>query len=113
MAGAALVIGAQAAGAADLPPIIQEAPPVPVAEFGGWYLRGDIGFSNQRVRDVIFVDSGGTVPAARIQQKIRVEPLIRSGDQIPHKDIARAVGVADGQVGRKTFKRDETTIGAH
>jgi len=63
LAGAALVIGAQAAGAADLPPIIQEAPPVPVAEFGGWYLRGDIGFSNQRVRDVIFVDSGGTVPA--------------------------------------------------
>jgi opacity protein-like surface antigen len=62
LAGAALVIGAQAAGAADLPPIIQEAPPVPVVEFGGWYLRGDIGFSNQRVRDVIFVDSGGNVP---------------------------------------------------
>jgi hypothetical protein len=63
LAGAALVIGAQPAGAADLPPIIQEAPPVPVAEFGGWYLRGDIGFSNQRVREVIFVDSGGTVAA--------------------------------------------------
>src|ERR1700750_1237392 len=23
--------------------------PPPVEEFGGWYLRGDIGFSNQRV----------------------------------------------------------------
>jgi opacity protein-like surface antigen len=62
LAGAAFIAGAQAAAAADLPPIIQKAPP-PIVEFGGWYLRGDIGFSNQRVRDITFVAVDGTVPA--------------------------------------------------
>ena len=28
------------------------APTPPPEEFGGWYLRGDIGFSNQKVKDV-------------------------------------------------------------
>jgi len=54
LAGAALIIGAQAAGAADMPPIITKAPPPPVAEFGGWYLRGDIGFSNEHLRGHVF-----------------------------------------------------------
>jgi len=37
-----------AAHSADLP-----APPLaPVADFSGWYLRGDIGFSNQSVRSL-------------------------------------------------------------
>jgi opacity protein-like surface antigen len=31
--------------AADLPP-----PPPPIVEFGGWYLRGDIGMTNQQFR---------------------------------------------------------------
>jgi opacity protein-like surface antigen len=48
-AGAATLLS-QAAFAADMaiapPPY---APPV-VEDFGGWYLRGDIGFSNQRVK---------------------------------------------------------------
>src|SRR5258705_6299285 len=48
-AGAATLLS-QAAFAADMaiapPPMY--APPV-VEDFGGWYLRGDIGFSNQRV----------------------------------------------------------------
>jgi len=41
-----------AAFAADLP---IAAPPVyaPLPEFGGWYLRGDIGFSNQIVQNVL------------------------------------------------------------
>jgi opacity protein-like surface antigen len=39
--------------AADLPiaPPPMYAPPPP-ADFGGWYLRGDIGFSNQNVKNV-------------------------------------------------------------
>ena len=61
LAGAALVVGAQAAGAADLPPIIRKAPP-PVVEFGGWYLRGDIGFSNEGLRDLTFVAPDGSIP---------------------------------------------------
>src|SRR4030088_2326449 len=39
--------------------------PPPVEEFGGWYLRGDIGFSNQRVNHLDtpgYHDPGITVP---------------------------------------------------
>jgi len=50
-AGAATLLSS-AAFAADMaiapPPQMYAAPPV-VEDFGGWYLRGDIGFSNQRV----------------------------------------------------------------
>ena len=50
-AGAASLLSSMAL-AADLP---IAAPPVyaPPAEFGGWYLRGDIGFSNQSVNNVL------------------------------------------------------------
>src|SRR3954470_24233905 len=50
-AGAATLLS-QAAIAADMaiaPPPQMYAPPPVVEDFGGWYLRGDIGFSNQRV----------------------------------------------------------------
>jgi opacity protein-like surface antigen len=50
-AGAATLISSMAF-AADMPiaaPPPMYAPPAPPADFGGWYLRGDIGFSNQRV----------------------------------------------------------------
>ena len=38
--------------AADLPPPIVPPPPVPVVIISGWYLRGDIGYSNQEVDDL-------------------------------------------------------------
>lgn len=38
--------------AADLPPPPQYFAPPPVEDFGGWYLRGDIGFSNQHVKNI-------------------------------------------------------------
>src|SRR6267142_1310422 len=51
IAAGAVSLLSTAASAADMaiasPPMY--APPV-VEDFGGWYLRGDIGFSNQRVR---------------------------------------------------------------
>ena len=50
-AGAATLLSS-AAFAADMaiaPPPPMYAPPPVVEDFGGWYLRGDIGFSNQRV----------------------------------------------------------------
>src|SRR3977135_514693 len=52
-AGAASLLSSMAF-AADMPSIMPPpqmtyAPP-PVEDFGGWYLRGDIGFSNQRVK---------------------------------------------------------------
>src|ERR1700693_2954925 len=51
-AGAASLLSS-AAFAADMPsimppPSMSYAPPV-IEDFGGWYLRGDIGFSNQKV----------------------------------------------------------------
>src|SRR5450756_462683 len=52
-AGAASMLSS-AALAADMaiaPPPQMYAPP-PVQDFGGWYLRGDIGFSNQKVNDL-------------------------------------------------------------
>ena len=52
-AGAASLLSS-AAFAADMaiaPPPMSYAPP-PVADFGGWYLRGDIGFSNQSVQSI-------------------------------------------------------------
>src|ERR1700687_2910703 len=52
-AGAATLLSSMAF-AADMPSIMS-APmyaPAPVEDFGGWYLRGDIGFSNQSVKNV-------------------------------------------------------------
>jgi opacity protein-like surface antigen len=50
-AGAASLLSSAAAFAADMAimPPPRYAPP-PIEDFGGWYLRGDIGFSNQRVQ---------------------------------------------------------------
>src|SRR5215212_12074899 len=64
-AGAASLLSSTAF-AADMPSIA--APPMyaqPVDDFGGWYLRGDIGFSNQRVKRLdtpAYHDPGITVP---------------------------------------------------
>ena len=71
LAGAALILGAQAAGAADPPPIMQNAPP-PVVEFGGWYLRGDIGFRNERLRSHVFDPAPPPPPEPLF-------PLVRKG----------------------------------
>ena len=49
-AGAAALLSS-VAFAADMP--MMQSPmyaPAPIEDFGGWYLRGDIGFSNQRVK---------------------------------------------------------------
>jgi opacity protein-like surface antigen len=56
-AGAASLLSSMAF-AADMP-MITPPPmyaPAPPADFGGWYLRGDIGFSNQSVHDVKLSD---------------------------------------------------------
>src|SRR3954471_8189651 len=50
-AGAATLLSSAAFAAemAIAPPPPMYSPPPVVEDFGGWYLRGDIGFSNQRV----------------------------------------------------------------
>ena len=56
VAAGAVTLLSSAAFAADMPSIMPPpqpyyAPP-PVEDFGGWYLRGDIGFSNQNVKSM-------------------------------------------------------------
>ena len=60
LAGAAVVLTAGAASAADMPqmmpPPMHYPPPPMVEEFArGWYLRGDIGMSNQSVKSLFNV----------------------------------------------------------
>src|ERR1700761_4118636 len=52
VAGAASLLSSMASAAdmAIAPPPMGYAPPP--ADFGGWYLRGDVGFSNQSVKDI-------------------------------------------------------------
>lgn len=66
-AGAASLLSG-AALAADLPMPPPYAPP-PVQEFGGWYLRGDIGFSNQRVKDVHYTRDSAYTPLTSFNQE--------------------------------------------
>ena len=67
-AGAATLLST-AAFAADMPiaPPPMYAPP-PVEDFGGWYLRGDIGFSNQRVKDLRKSDPLAYAPVDYLNQ---------------------------------------------
>jgi opacity protein-like surface antigen len=59
-AGAASLLSS-VAFAADMPSIMPPPPmayaPPPIEDFGGWYLRGDIGFSNQSVKNVLDTNS--------------------------------------------------------
>jgi opacity protein-like surface antigen len=53
VAGAAAGLTAAAAQAADLAPIPPPIQPVPIIqEFSGWYLRGNIGMTNQNVKSL-------------------------------------------------------------
>ncbi len=49
LAGAAAIVSTSALSA-DLPPVYHQGPVV--EDFGGWYLRGDIGMSNQKVKRI-------------------------------------------------------------
>ena len=49
IAAGAVTLLSQAAFAADMAIAPPPYAPAVVEDFGGWYLRGDIGFSNQRV----------------------------------------------------------------
>jgi len=54
LAGVSLFFIAGPAAAADMPPpVVYQPMPIPVQkEFEGWYLRGDIGMTNQRVKSL-------------------------------------------------------------
>lgn len=70
IAAAAASLIATAASAADMPitPPPVYAPPPP-AEFGGWYLRGDVGFSNQKVGDIHYGRESAYAPLTSFDQQ--------------------------------------------
>src|ERR1700736_4661537 len=68
-AGAAALLSS-AALAADMPSIMP--PPqyyAPPADFGGWYLRGDIGFSNQQGKTTDNTRTGSDAPLITFNQQ--------------------------------------------
>ncbi len=70
-AGAASLLSS-VAFAADMPSIMPPPPmyaPPPVEDFGGWYLRGDIGFSNQQVKPPRTMRSTPSATPRRLQQQ--------------------------------------------
>jgi opacity protein-like surface antigen len=70
VAGAASLLSSMAFAAdmAIAPPPMSYAPP-PAADFGGWYLRGDIGFSNQSVDSVLDTNSSRYINTAVSQTR--------------------------------------------
>jgi opacity protein-like surface antigen len=69
IAAGAVSVLSSAAFAADMPiaPPPAYAPP-PVEDFGGWYLRGDIGFSNQHMKDIRSTDAALYAPIVSLEQ---------------------------------------------
>ena len=79
LAGAGIVATFMAANAADLPPVSQVAAP-PVEGFGGgWYLRGNIGFSNQAVGSLSNPQDATTTSFRYLDKGFDAAPLLGIG----------------------------------
>ncbi len=74
LAAAASIAAVSGAHSADLP----LAPPA-VPDFSGWYLRGDIGFSNQNVRSLFNVNYSGFTSVNNIDKGFDAAPLFGLG----------------------------------
>lgn len=100
LTGAALLTTGSATLAADLPappPVYEPAPP-PVAIGGGWYLRGDVGVTQQHLKDLTNVDLDARV--------------INAGDSIDFIkqsfNPAATIGVGVGYQVNNWFRADVT-----
>ncbi|MEO3389199.1 outer membrane beta-barrel protein [Mesorhizobium sp. CAU 1741] len=90
---------------ADLyePPII-EYEPAPAPVYGGWYLRGHIGMSNQRVGDLYNVLFDSFTPAnnfAVLDKNFEAGPTVGAGVGYQINDYLRVDGIVEyrGEVG--------------
>jgi opacity protein-like surface antigen len=54
-------------------------PPPPPEPFGGWYLRGDIGFSNQRVDSLFNVNYSGFTSVTNVDKSFDAAPFFGLG----------------------------------
>jgi opacity protein-like surface antigen len=68
MAAGAASLLSSAAFAADMPIATPPMYGSPVQDFGGWYLRGDIGFSNQSVKNVRNTNDALYAPVTSLNQ---------------------------------------------
>jgi opacity protein-like surface antigen len=68
IAACAATLLSSAAFAADMPIAPPPYAPPVVQDFGGWYLRGDIGFSNQSMGDIRNTNAALYAPVASLQQ---------------------------------------------
>ncbi|EJW11104.1 hypothetical protein A33M_3582 [Rhodovulum sp. PH10] len=92
VAGSAVLLSLDAAAAADLP-LAPPPMPVPVVqEFSGWYLRGDIGFSNQQVKDITNVldTAPGVASVDTIHKSFDSAPFFGLGIGYQFNDWLRA-----------------------
>jgi len=101
IAGIAVAAIAAPANAADMPaPMIYKAAP-PVQEFSGWYLRGDIGMTNQKVKSIDNVLFDPTVQV--ISKEFESGMLFGAGVGYQFNDWFR-VDVTGEYRGKTTFR---------
>jgi opacity protein-like surface antigen len=72
------LLAASAARAADYSPPMRPPQPI-IEEFSGWYLRGDIGFSNQNVGSLFNVNYAGYDSVTNIDKGFDAAPLFGLG----------------------------------
>ena len=75
LAALAVLTTIPAARAADMP----LPPPVAIPEMSGWYLRGDIGFSNQNVGSLFNVNYADFTSVTNIDKSFDAAPLFGLG----------------------------------
>jgi len=108
LAGVAAILTIPAAFAADMPPVFYKPAPVVEDFAGGWYLRGDIGMSNQRVgslHNVLFDAPGVTVNS--ISKEFSSAPFFGIGIGYQYSSWLR-FDVTGEYRGKSTFRGMDT-----
>jgi opacity protein-like surface antigen len=98
-AAASAVLATGHARAADMPPLL--APPPMIEEYGGWYLRGDIGMTNQQVGSLYNVLFDTTVNLNIVDKNFEAGMLFGLGVGYRHNSWFRwdLIGEYRGETG--------------
>jgi opacity protein-like surface antigen len=101
VAAATAVLATNQARAADLPPL----PPPPIQEYGGWYLRGDIGMTNQQVGRLHILDFDTAVGLRVLDKNFEAGMLFGIGIGYKHNNWFRwdLIGEYRGETGFHGF----------
>ncbi|MCK1710952.1 MULTISPECIES: outer membrane beta-barrel protein [unclassified Bradyrhizobium] len=112
-AGAATLISSMAF-AADMPiaaPPPMYAPPAPPADFGGWYLRGDIGMTNQSAKRIDSA-TAQTFPTQTVGLGFDSSPLFDLGVGYRFNNWFRADVIGQYRGKANLHGSDNVTLGA-